>query len=177
VIDPDDCSSDAFFNKARGGIRFYCDRFKCFLEAGGACELRWYVNFLLESLISVTDPNLFKAFPEANAAERQFIARLFQDDQTRIELVDAGKDISISYLNREGNAPDYRLSPYFKDVLVPKTVWKDAAIEALDEYFSVAEERLESNHQSKLHDLVARWKRNRPALVGVGSKSNSASPS
>ena len=96
----------------------------------------------------------------------EVVAALFQDNQTRIVLQDAGADVSISYLDQDGDAPKDRLSPYFRDATVNKKTWESAAIEALDEYFSVAGQSLRSKDQSKLHDLTVRWHRHRASIVG-----------
>ncbi|MDW8243025.1 MAG: hypothetical protein RMJ88_07410 [Thermogemmata sp.] len=170
VISPNDLHPQAFL-AADGSLRCYSDRIMCFLNTGAVGEPVRCVYFLLESLISLADTPLASEFPEVSSdteffGEKDVLAALFQENQTRLVVQDAGKtDLMLSYLNAEGNAPETRLSPYFRHVIIDKRIWQAAACIAIDEYICVAEERLAEGICSKLSSLVDRWKKHRSALT------------
>lgn len=162
VIDPDDLDSKAFF-KASGAIRMYCYRFKCFLQTGAAGDLRSYVNFLIESLVSLGDSNISSFFTGVSIGTPFFdykdvIAGLLQENQTMIVLQNDNDALLLSYLDPDQCAPEHRLSPYFRNVRIDKKSWRMAAIEALDEYFCVAEEQLQYGNYIELQNLVFSWR-------------------
>lgn len=168
VIHPDDLEPEAFL-KASGAINMYCDRFKRFLHTGAAGDMRSYVNFLIESLISPADRHLAARFPGISVGDPFFdyervAAGLFQEDQTILLLQDRGHEFELSYLDPNGDAPEHRLSPYFRNVRIHKQIWRLAAAEALDEYFSVAEERLRSGTSAILQPFIASWRSYRHML-------------
>jgi hypothetical protein len=169
IIDPSDLEPGSFL-KASGAIRMYSDRFKCFLRTGAAGDLRSYVNFLVESLVSDVESNVSIKFPGISPGVSFFdyqsvVSGLFQENQTTILLQDRGNEFEISYLDSNGDAPEFRLSPYFREVRIVKSVWRAAAVEALDEYCSVAEERLLFGKNAELQDLVTAWRSSRDALI------------
>jgi hypothetical protein len=63
----------------------------------------------------------------------------------------------LSYLDPNRTAPEHRLSPYFSNLRIDKNAWRLAAVEALDEYFRAAEERLRHGKNATLQNLVSAW--------------------
>lgn len=86
------------------------------------------------------------------------VAGLFQENQTMLVLQDSGSSYDLSYLDPNRSAPEHRLSPYFVNLRIDKKAWKVAAVEALDEYFLVAEERLTFGKNASLLNLVSSWR-------------------
>jgi hypothetical protein len=170
VIAPDDLAPRAF-SAVAGSLRCFSDRIMLFLDTGRAGELTQYVNFLLESLAALSGRDWSKEFPELSLDasffdEAHVLAGLFQEDQTRLLLRDAGSsDASFSFLAPDGSAPETRLSPYFRNLVIDKRVWQGAAGLALDEYFRVAEERVAGANSEPLASLVNRWKKHRSVLT------------
>jgi hypothetical protein len=168
VIGPADLKAGAFFN-ASGAIRLYCDRFKCFLQTGAAGDLRTYVAFLIESLLPSIGPQSAALFPGIVAGAPFFdyedvIAGIYQENQTTIVLQDAGSEVRLSYLDPKRAAPEHRLSPYFRDLRIAKSTWQVAAVEGLDEYIRVAEERLRFGADAAMERLVSSWRAVRGSL-------------
>lgn len=169
VIAANDLDPEAFYDVA-GSMRCYSDRIMCFLNTGAAGELRHYVHFLIESLVSLTGGELAAEFPEVSVGadffgQKDVLAGLFQENQTRILLQNTdSSDIVLSYLDFKGDAPEARLSPYFQHLRIDRYVWQTAASTALDEYIRVAEERLGSAGGDRLRNLVNRWKKHRSVL-------------
>ncbi|HYF63882.1 MAG TPA: hypothetical protein VD886_13765 [Herpetosiphonaceae bacterium] len=171
VIAPEHVGSDGFTDAA-GMLAFYHDRFHCFLQVGAGDDVLSYVHFLLESLVSLSRAQLpaaaEKLRPEASfMGHDQVVASLFQSDQTLVLVQDAGDDLTLAYLNPAGEAPEYRLSPYFQHISVAKAAWRAAAIEALDEYFQVANEQaaLGKQRPTRLAGVIDLWNQARPALI------------
>jgi hypothetical protein len=171
VLAPEHVGSDGF-TEAVGMLALYHDRFHCFLQAGAGDDLLSYVYFLLESLVALSQaplpPPVEKLRPEASfMGHERVVASLFQSDQTLVLIQDAGAALTVAYLNPAGEAPEYRLSPYFQAISVAKAAWRAAAIEALDEYFQVANEQAALGRQrpARLSSVVELWQQARPLLI------------
>lgn len=169
IIAPDDLEPGAFLN-AYGAIRMYCDRFMCFLQTGAAGDLRSYSNFLLESLVSSSGQDVATMFQGLSVGTpfldyENVVAGLVQENQTILVLQDSGSSYDLSYLDPNRSAPEHRLSPYFVNLRIDKKAWKVAAVEALDEYFLVAEERLRFGKNATLLNLVSSWRSCRDFFV------------
>lgn len=161
VIHFDDLPPEAFYN-ALGAIRFYHDRYHCFLETGEAGEVVSYVYFLMETSIRLLGDRApedlqWLAPPREIPGFDTVLSALHQEDGSRIVLQSAGDDILISFLDANGNAPEIRLSPYFRNYRVRAEQWQRSAVQALDEYFSVARERLDEGRSESLEKLYRHW--------------------
>lgn len=169
VIAPEDLEPAAFLN-ACGAMRMYDHRFKCFLNTSAAGDLRSYVNFLIESLVSQGDASDARMFADVSIGDPFFdfkdvVAGLFQENQTTIILQDSGDGLRLSYLNSQREAPESRLSPYFCDLKITRKMWRMAAMEALEEYFCVTEELLQNGRNDDLERFVSSWRSYRNIFV------------
>ncbi len=173
VIDPDDLAP-ASFGEAQGGISLYLDRVQCFLDSHAGGDLLSYVHFLLGSLAALSEqasePALERLRPESDFMGFSEVAgALYHLDGSILVLQKQDGSLRLSYLDPRLEAPEQRLSPYFRAYPLARGAWIQASLEALDEYFQIVERILQVSEESDddplgLADLADLWQRARPGL-------------
>lgn len=173
VIDPDDLTP-ASFGDAQGGISLYLDRIQCFLDSHAAGDLLSYVHFLLGSLAALSEraagPALERLRPESDFMGLfDVVGALYHLDGSILVLQKQSGSLRLSYLDPRREAPERRLSPYFRAYPLARNAWIQASLDALDEYFQIVERILQDSEESDddplgLADLADLWTGVRPAL-------------
>lgn len=173
VIDPDDLLP-APFGEAQGGISLYLDRILCFLDSTAAGDLLSYVHFLIGGLASLSDRSIdpelerFRSEPDFMGL-RNVVGELFHIDGSLLVLQTQAGSLRLSYLDPKRDAPETRLSPYFRDFPLARDAWIEASRCALDEYFEVVEGIIEEADDGEddplgLTELTDLWRRVGPAF-------------
>jgi len=169
-IDADYLDPDRFF-EAPGILRMDHDRYHCFLWYEAGAELSRYAYFLMGSLAALAKETMMPASftrlaPDSSSMGYENVAGLLVgEDLTRLLIRNHGENLSLSFLDPDGAAPEHRLSPYFNDIKIPRDMWLAASVEALDEYCVVAAECLGNTESGPLYELVNLWRRVRDLVA------------
>jgi hypothetical protein len=172
VIAPENLGASGF-SESRGMLRVNSDRIYGFLSHSSCIELIEYVVFLWGTLAATAAKPVPRTLriaipPTKDGTFNSVVGLCIGEDMGRIVVQDAGDLVSLSYVNREGLAPDYRLSPYFVGLSVPKVMWRSACCQALDEFFKVAQEQVEKDSDSLIGKWVQLWADTRCLIMSPG---------
>jgi hypothetical protein len=134
VINPEHLDARGFAG-AGGGLRLFEDRIFCFLDTPGRTDLFTNAWFLLESIAGLAEGPMAEALASFQPGhEGGLVAVLHHEDGTSLHLDDHGEVLLLSFLDHEEQAPDERLSPFFRDLPVDREAWLAQALIALGEY-------------------------------------------
>lgn len=129
-----------------GGISLFTDRYLCFLRSVNGEDLSTYTMFLISSLLGLhrgplTREQRMWISDEAVFGLDDVIARVYESPDF-IYLRNFGDEVSLNYVNGDGDVLEGRGSLYFKDFMIPASEWRAAAVIALQEFQSVATEQI-----------------------------------
>lgn len=137
VINPDHLDAHGFA-AAGGGLRLFKDRIFCFLDTSGRTDLFTNAWFLLESVAGLSRGRMAEELASFRPGhEDGLVASLHHEDGTSVRLEDGGEALLLSFLDHEEEAPDDRLSPFFRHLPVERGAWVAQALTALGEYAQI----------------------------------------
>jgi len=160
AYNPDDLYESTFID-AMGGIEFTCNDHFIFFQSCDYHDLFPCVTFLLNSLFSlqVIDESIYE--DHDNFLGTAVISQLINTNGSMLIIEEVQNHLEISYRNVEQLKNHGRNNFYFEKLIVPRSVWIDAAIIALNEYFMIVNKVLtkfpSENRDSYLRKLAANW--------------------